>query len=240
MEELIKLLETSDLKLVERETGIPYDRMYKWRRGLSKPKMADYTTLMAYFKGKSSISGKTSNPRLEATPVHLASDPNEEYPDKFNPLGDGTIAMRIPVVRQKAYAGYLRGFADPVYYEDLPTMTIDVYNEHKGNYIAFEVSGDSMTSYDPATARYSIYEGYFVVGREVARHLWNYKLHTHYVDAWIIVHQEEGIVVKNIVQHDVEKGTITIHSLNPKYEDEVWNLDDIQQIFSVVQKIDKM
>ncbi|MDP3469814.1 MAG: hypothetical protein Q8S11_15845, partial [Daejeonella sp.] len=186
---------------------------------------------------------RVPNPRIEAIPVHLASEPDLVYDQKFTDLGDGTISMRIPVIRQRAYAGYLRGYEDPEYYEDAPTMTIDVYKEHKGNYLAFEVVGDSMTTFDPKEARQSIYDGYFVVGREVQRQHWKYKLHTHYVDSWIIIHQTEGILIKKIINHDVENGIITIHSLNPDkdlYPDQDLQLEEVQQIFNIVQKIDKM
>lgn len=186
---------------------------------------------------------KEPAPRLEAKPQHIASDPDGEFNQKFTELGDGTIAMKVPIVTQRAYAGYLRGYADPEYFDDMPTLVVDVYKEHKGNYIAFEVCGDSMTTLDPKEFRMSIFDGTFVVGREVSRHLWAYKLHTHYVDNWVIVHKTEGILIKKIINHDVESGKITIHSLNPdkqKYPDQVLNLDDVQQIFNIVQKIDKM
>jgi len=59
MEELFNLLKNSDLKLIEKETKIPYDRMYKWRKGLGKPKAGDYAILMAYFNnGSNSIGDK--------------------------------------------------------------------------------------------------------------------------------------------------------------------------------------
>lgn len=184
-----------------------------------------------------------TSPRLEAKPQHIASDPDGEFNQKFTDLGDGTIAMKVPIVSQRAYAGYLRGYADPEYFDDMPTLVVDVYKEHKGNYIAFEVCGDSMTTLDPKEFRMSIFDGTFVVGREVSRHLWSYKLHTHYVDNWVIVHKTEGILIKKIINHDVEGGKITIHSLNPdkkKYPDQILDLDDVQQIFNIVQKIDKM
>jgi hypothetical protein len=56
MEELINKLKNSDLKLIERETKIPYDRMYKWIKGKARPKTSDYSLLIDYFEnGKSSI-----------------------------------------------------------------------------------------------------------------------------------------------------------------------------------------
>lgn len=80
----------------------------------------------------------------------------------------------------------------------------------------------------------SLEEGEILICREVTKDLWQYKLHLHKWN-FVIVHQTEGIVVKRITEHDVEKGLITIHSLNPFYPDRVLELKDISQIFNVVQ-----
>jgi phage repressor protein C with HTH and peptisase S24 domain len=181
----------------------------------------------------------TPNPRLEAYPLHLASDPHDynSTGNRFEDLGDGTLRMRVPVIPYKAYAGYLRGFQDPEFYEDLKTISVDVYKEHSGHYVAFEVAGDSMMTTDPSLFEYMALPGWKAVGRDLLRHHWKYKLHTHNTDTWIIVHNDEGILIKQIINHDVEQGNITIHSLNPAYEDEVLHLNDVAQIFSVVKYI---
>jgi len=186
-----------------------------------------------------------NKPRLEAEPLHLASDPNDFDNDgsRFEELADGTLRMRIPVIPYKAHAqGYLRGFADPEYYEDLSVISIDVFKQHKGHYLAFEVKGESMTTLEPEHFRQSIFDGVIVVGRELSKHQWKYKLHTHNYDAWVIVHNTKGILIKQIIDQNIDEGLITIHSLNPDkvaYPDEVLFLDDIEQIFNVVKKIDQ-
>lgn len=187
---------------------------------------------------------RQTNPRLEAEPIHLAADPNDFDNDgsKFEELADGTIRMRIPVIPHKAFAGYLRGFQDAEYFEDFSYTSIEVFKKHQGHYLAFEVRGDSMTTMEPEFFRQSIFDGVKVVGRFLPRQQWAYKLHTHSYEAWVIVHKTEGILIKNIIKHDVEKGIITIHSLNPdkvSYPDEELFLDDIEQIFNVVKKIDE-
>jgi transcriptional regulator with XRE-family HTH domain len=186
--------------------------------------------------GEGNMQGKS--PRLEAKPLSLA-DPDAEFStgEKIYELPDGQKVMEVKIVPARGQAGYLRGFPDPEYYEDLPTLTINVNGNHKGAYLAFEVAGDSMT---PATVEDfpdAILPGWHVVGRELQRHHWSSKLHTHRHSYWIIVHKREGILIKNIKEHDVDNGTITIHSLNPAYKDEVLKLDDIEQIFSGIKRI---
>lgn len=145
--------------------------------------------------------------------------------------------MEVKIVPAKGQAGYLRGFPDPEYYDDLPTLTIQVNGNHRGAYLAFEVSGNSMTPARIEDMPDAILEGWYVIGRELPRHHWEYKLHTHAHAYWVIVHKTEGILIKNISNHDVENGRITIHSLNPDYEDEELELKDIEQIFSGIKRV---
>ena len=48
----------------------------------------------------------------------------------------------IPFVPVKAAAGYLNGYADPEYIDELNTFTLPMLSG--GNYRAFEIMGDSM------------------------------------------------------------------------------------------------
>ncbi|MEO7212617.1 hypothetical protein [Mucilaginibacter sp.] len=195
------------------------------------------------FSTKITTLPKRSIPKLQAKPLHLAADPSDFDNDgsRFEELGDGTLRMRVPIIPQRAFAGYLVGFQDKEYYEDLEYTSIEVFKQHRGHYLAFEVSGDSMTTLEPEHFRRSIFDGVKVVGRELPQHQWKYKLHTHNWGAWVIVHRTEGILIKQISKHDVENGIITIHSLNPdkdRFPDQDLHLDDIEQIFNIVKKID--
>ncbi|ASU34353.1 hypothetical protein [Mucilaginibacter xinganensis] len=176
------------------------------------------------------------NPRIEAEPLYLASDPNDYNNDgsKFEHREDGIIRMRIKVIAgQKARGGYLRGFQDPEFYEDLRTISIDVEKEFRGHYMAFEIVGDSMMTTEESLLHMLALPGWLAIARELPHHHWKNKLHINKVKHWVIVHETDGILIKNIVDHDVEKGLITIHSINPKYEDEILKLSDIAQLFAV-------
>ena len=136
----------------------------------------------------------------------------------------------IPLVSQYAYAGYLSGYADPEYLETLPIIDFTPDREMTGNWLAFEVKGDSM---DDGT-RDSYCQGDIVITREVEPHLWrDSRLHYNKRD-FVIVH-EEGILLKRVTNHNVESHTIVIHSLNPIYPDRTLNLAQVRQIFSVVE-----
>lgn len=140
--------------------------------------------------------------------------------------------IEVPLVQQKAYAGYLSGFSDPDFLEILPTSLFIVDHTPKGQYVAFEIKGDSM---DDGTSE-SYREGDRVLCREVQMHLWaDSKLHFTKWD-FVIVHKD-GILIKRIINHDVDKKTITVHSLNPQYPDRVLDLCDVKQILNVIQQM---
>ena len=136
----------------------------------------------------------------------------------------------IPLVSQYAYAGYLGGYGDPEYLGSLPTIDFTPDREMTGNWLAFEVRGDSM---DDGTKEGYV-EGEIVICREVEREYWkDSRLYINKRD-FVIVH-EEGILIKRITEHDVQNRTITIHSLNPMYQDRVISLAQVRQLFSIVE-----
>lgn len=149
--------------------------------------------------------------------------------DEASPI-DEPIILRVPLVSQYAQAGYLCGYADAAYMATLPTIPYIVDHEAQGHYVAFEVKGDSMND----GTEEAILEGDRLLCREIMPHLWaDSKLHIRKWD-FVIVHTE-GILVKRIIDHDVENHTITIHSLNSMYPNKVINLADVKQIFNVIE-----
>ena len=137
---------------------------------------------------------------------------------------------RIPLVSQYAHAGYLCGYGDPEYLGALPTIDFTPDREMTGNWLAFEVKGDSMDN----GSKESYVEGEIVICREVEREYWrDSRLFINKRD-FVIVH-EEGILIKRITEHNLDTHTITIHSLNPMYPDRTLNLEHVKQIFSIVE-----
>lgn len=136
----------------------------------------------------------------------------------------------IPLVSQYAYAGYLGGYGDPEYVGTLPTIDFTPDREMTGNWLAFEVKGDSMDN----GSKESYVEGEIVICREVEPEYWrDSRLFINKRD-FVIVH-EEGILIKRITEHNLDTHTITIHSLNPMYPDRTLNLEHVHQIFSIVE-----
>ena len=191
------------------------------------------------------VSGRMSKPSFE---VISAIVDNSNVSSDWLLLGKGSMlksdinnkdevkavkpenVMMVPLVSQYAHAGYMSGFADNGYMDSLPKVPFPMDEEHHGEYVCFEVRGDSMDD----GMRHSYAQGDIVLCRNVDRLYWQKKLHFKQWNAFVIVHKE-GIVLKQIVAHDVEKGIITVHSYNPYYEDFDIDLRDVYQILNVVK-----
>ena len=137
--------------------------------------------------------------------------------------------MYVPLINQYAYGGYMNGYSDHEYIDSLPKIPFSADQEHKGEYLCFEVKGDSM---DDGTVD-AILERDILLCRNVRKEHWTNKLHINRWD-FVIVHREKGIVVKRIIKHDVEKGILTLHSLNEDYDDFDVHLRDVSQILNIV------
>lgn len=204
---LIKTATLSNYKIAL-DTKISQATIGNYKNGKTRPTEANAEIIIKYF---SNNTAKQSN-ITEAEPV------------------TEIITKRVPLINQYAYAGYLAGYQDQEYIDQLPTVLFDVDHDPKGNYLAFEVKGDSMN--DGSDESYK--DGDRLLCREIPSNLWcNSKLHLRKWD-FVIVHKE-GVLVKRIVDHDVQNHTITIHSLNPFYEDQVIDLVDVYQIFNVIE-----
>lgn len=134
--------------------------------------------------------------------------------------------LEVRLVTNKAKAGWSDGYYNEEYLQDMPIVVIDADENYKGKYLAFEVAGDSM---EP-----DYLEGDIVICREVQRHLWNSKLHFKDWD-FVIAHSTQGIMLKEIIDHNVETGDIVCRSINPKHKDFTLNLREIAHLYNVVE-----
>ena len=109
---------------------------------------------------------------------------------------------QIPVVPIRAAAGYQKGFPDEEYVNELPHITLPFLG--KGNFRAFEITGDSMLPLTPGT---------IVIGEKLER-LSDLKDGKTYV----LVTRNEGIVYKRVFNHIRDRGVLSLVSDNKKYK----------------------
>jgi transcriptional regulator with XRE-family HTH domain/uncharacterized ubiquitin-like protein YukD len=121
----------------------------------------------------------------------------------------------IPFVPMKAAAGYLNGYADPEYIDELNTFTLPMLSG--GNYRAFEIIGDSML---PTPS------GSIIVGEKVDT-LDDLKNNNTY----IVVSKTDGIVYKRVEKNNRLKNKLKLLSDNPTYQPYQINSDDVLELW---------
>ncbi|MEM8507952.1 MAG: S24 family peptidase [Bacteroidota bacterium] len=209
-------------------TGLSHQVASNYIKGRQKPDPEKLAIIQQSFEEINAewlLTGRGSMLKQKTEDMLSSSKPTEaiwvEY-DRFK---------LVPLVSHRAQAGFLTGWGDEEYLDDLPKVPWEVDREYKGSYLTFEVSGDSMESDE--NPRESLFEGDLLLCREVQKQHWKNKLHINKWD-FIIVHREQGILVKRILHHDTEKGALTLHSLNSYYDDFTVQLDDLIAVFNIV------
>ncbi|UIR57831.1 LexA family transcriptional regulator [Sphingobacterium sp. SRCM116780] len=106
---------------------------------------------------------------------------------------------KIEVIPYKASMGYLAGYSDPEYIENLQTMSLPFL--HNGKYRAFPVEGDSMPPYK---------DGTYIIGRYIES-LQELKINKTY-----LLITRTGFIFKRI--ESINETSITVKSDNTFYE----------------------
>jgi phage repressor protein C with HTH and peptisase S24 domain len=134
---------------------------------------------------------------------------------------DRNVIHFVPV---KAAAGYLAGYADSEFIDELNTVTLPMLSG--GNYRAFEIIGDSML---PTPS------GSIIVGEKV-EDLEDVKNN----NAYIVISRNEGIVYKRIVKSNKAKNKVSLVSDNPSFQPYQVNAEDIIEIWQAQVVIGKV
>jgi len=121
----------------------------------------------------------------------------------------------IPFVPIKAAAGYLAGFEDPEFIDELNTFTLPMLSG--GNYRAFEIVGDSML---PTPS------GSVIVGEKLE----NFDDVKNNV-ACIVVSRNEGIVYKRVQKNGRQKNKLTLVSDNPVFHPYTVNAEEVLEMW---------
>ena len=121
----------------------------------------------------------------------------------------------IPFVPIKAAAGYLAGFEDPEFIDELNTFTLPMLSG--GNYRAFEIVGDSML---PTPS------GSVIVGEKL-ENLDDVKNNV----ACIVVSRNEGIVYKKKKKNGRQKNKLTLVSDNPVFHPYTVNAEEVLEMW---------
>ncbi len=134
---------------------------------------------------------------------------------------DRNVIHFVPV---KAAAGYLAGYADSEFIDELNTFTLPMLSG--GNYRAFEIIGDSML---PTPS------GSIIVGEKIED-----TADIKNSQAYIVVSRNEGIVYKRVEKNNRSKNKLTLVSDNPQYQPYQVNAEDVVELWQAQMVISKI
>lgn len=132
--------------------------------------------------------------------------------------------QNVVFVPVKAAAGYLAGFNDDEFIEELNTFTLPMLGA--GSYRAFEIAGDSMLP----TPSGSVVVCHKVEGWEDIRNN----------EAYVVVTNREGIVYKRVLKSNRSKSKVTLVSDNPQYDPYPVSMEEVLEIWQADAVIQKM
>ncbi len=131
---------------------------------------------------------------------------------------------QIHFVPMKAAAGYLAGYADEEFIDELNTFTLPMLGS--GQFRAFEIIGDSMLP----TPSGSIIVGQKVEGLDEVRQ----------DAAYVVVSRSEGIVYKRVSVNQKRKGRITLTSDNQDYQPYDIKAEEVLELWQAQMVISKV
>ncbi len=122
----------------------------------------------------------------------------------------------IDLIPQKASAGYMNGYSDPSYLEEMPKFRLPNLPTN-ATYRAFEITGDSMLPIKPGTV---------VIGQylESLSEIKNGR-------CYVILSKEDGIVYKRVFDYTKEHGQLFLVSDNKAYSPYKIHSSDVIEIW---------
>jgi transcriptional regulator with XRE-family HTH domain len=154
----------------------------------------------------------------------LASAKGSNYLDQRRKLKMASQgSAEIQLVPIKAAAGYLTGYADPDFLDELNTFTLPMLAP--GQYRAFEIMGDSMLP----TPSGSVIVGEKVDDFEDVKNS----------NTYVVLSKNDGIVYKRIMKNNRAKNKITLISDNPVYEPYNVSEEDVLEVWKAIYILQK-
>lgn len=182
-----------------------------YEEGRSEPPIDRLIELSSYFNIPIDILVKNDLRRTKNTSFIEVGNKRVLFPVTVNDMDEDLIE----IVPTKASAGYLQGYADPEYIEQLQKIKLPFLPT--GTHRAFPISGDSMLP---------VKDGSFIVAKfmDSINEVKNGR-------TYIVLTKDDGLVYKRVYNKIEEKGCLELHSDNKLYAPYDVKTSDIMEIW---------
>lgn len=185
-------------ELMADEIGITRSRLSSWEEHRASPPIDLLIKLSEYFNISVDSLVKIDLSKVQDLRDLLKIGGNRIlFPVMVDQDGKDLVEL-VPI---KASAGYLRGYSDSEFIENLPRISLPY--AVSGKYRGFPIKGDSMPPLE---------SGAYVVGQYVEQ-LDDIKDG----DTYVVLTQNDGLVYKRLYNKIAEDGSIHFHSDNKAY-----------------------
>lgn len=195
--------------------AITRDRLAKYEGGKSQPPYETLIKLSYYYHVSIDLLLTADIRKVDFDGLMQLEDNRILLPIMVDAKGDNSIE----IIPHRARAGYLSGYSDPEFIENLQHISLPFLTN--GKYRAFPVSGDSMPPHN---------EGSFIIGRYVE----NFG-EVRDGRTYILLTKEEGIVYKRLNKNG--KNSLMLVSDNTFYEPYTVKASDILEIWEYAGSI---
>ena len=182
-----------------------------YEEGRSEPPIDRLIELSSYFDIPIDILVKNDLRKATDTSFIEVGNKRVLFPITVNEANEDLIEI-IPA---KASAGYLQGYADPEYIEQLQKIKLPFLPT--GTHRAFPISGDSMLP---------VKDGSFIVAKFVDE-ITSVKNGRTYV----VLTKNDGLVYKRVYNKIEEKKSLELHSDNKMYQPYDVKLEDVIELW---------
>jgi transcriptional regulator with XRE-family HTH domain len=182
-----------------------------YEEGRSEPSIDRLIVLSSYFDIPIDILVKNDLRSAKDTSFIEVGNKRVLFPVMVNEMDEDLI----DIIPAKASAGYLQGYADPEYIEQLQKIKLPFLPT--GTHRAFPISGDSMLP---------VKDGSFVVAKFVdnIREVKNGR-------TYIVLTKEDGLVYKRVYNNIEEEKALILHSDNKIYTPYKVNIENVMELW---------
>lgn len=194
------------------ELKVPRSRISSYEEGRSAPTIEMLIALSNYFKLPVDILVRNDLSKASNSSFIEIGNQRVLFPIMVDTENDNLIEV-VPV---KASAGYLAGYDDPEYIEQLDKIKLPFLPT--GKHRAFPIKGDSMLP---------IKSGSYVVGRFIED-----RCDIVSGKTYVLLTLDNGMVYKRVYNHIEEKNSLLLVSDNTAYEPYEVPIDEVLEIWA--------
>ncbi|WP_435263886.1 helix-turn-helix transcriptional regulator [Tenacibaculum sp. nBUS_03] len=153
---------------------------------------------------------------------------NEEYSEEIKNFSESNVLF-VPLVNHRNQEEFSQKYNNQNFINGLHKEPWIVDNPKDGNYVSFEIFGDSMLS---DRAEESLLQNDILLCKEIEEKHWD-RLPIKQYD-FVLLHKTEGVLCRRIAETILDTQKLILEPLNPLYNETNVELNDVLAIYRII------